>query len=475
MAVSEDLKDFIEYKLPYPLAVVYRNYRNQDEEDWQERTRLLVALFEITVKILASITIKSYLLDGGKDSNLNERLKSFTRPALGHWLEVLREGLKYFKDRPRTPLVNHLYEFLFGRLKCSEEIQQKAGRLARSLETAPPKADRLAYFDLLVTLRNKMAHGARLSPEEYRERFECVRPIVEAQLNDLRFMADYPIVYVSEVKVSSGLFDHIVQNCNGKDFERQRFRAEEPLDDHQLYICQFEDLKSAPVFALSLSPFMVFEYCTDCKREQIFFLNELRGKKIEFLSYQCGHLLTPPEHISDLQDIFDFLSGKVSVEDLFRGRVLGRKVPRTLVSPTQDEKAICARLVALGETCLLEERVEEAIAYLRKAVALDPDAEAAHFLLATALLYQGEAIDEAIHEYKEVTRLNPQNALAQLALGKIFIELGDSTAARARLALALEADPANQEARELLQTLGLSPVTGTFISVDPEETGSEKE
>jgi len=71
---------------------------------------------------------------------------------------------------------------------------------------------------------------------------------------------------------------------------------------------------------------------------------------------------------------------------------------------------------ALGETLLLDDKLEEGVHELRLAVALNPDSDAAHRTLGTAL-YRQQNLAEAEREFREAVHLNasPENHYALAA------------------------------------------------------------
>lgn len=123
------------------------------------------------------------------------------------------------------------------------------------------------------------------------------------------------------------------------------------------------------------------------------------------------------------------------------------------VGPSERDRALSDRLSGLAETALAEGDPGHAADHLRKALGLNPDNEDAHFLLATALLYDGQDVPAAVREYREVTRLNPHHFLAHLATALVLRELCDFPAAAASARAALSVDPASTEARALVAEL----------------------
>ncbi len=84
----------------------------------------------------------------------------------------------------------------------------------------------------------------------------------------------------------------------------------------------------------------------------------------------------------------------------------------------------------------------DAIADYREAVRLDPNSAMSHADLGTALAQQG-ALEEALAEFQEATRLDPTNTVFWLQLAEVYAPLGREEDALHSLELGLEADPGN--------------------------------
>jgi hypothetical protein len=121
--------------------------------------------------------------------------------------------------------------------------------------------------------------------------------------------------------------------------------------------------------------------------------------------------------------------------------------------PSERDRALSNGLSAMAENALAEGAATHAVESLRKALALNPDNEDAHFLLATALLHDGEDVLAAVREYREVTRLNPHHFLAHLAAALVLSELCEFGAALESAQAALRVDPTSAEARDLIAQL----------------------
>jgi len=95
---------------------------------------------------------------------------------------------------------------------------------------------------------------------------------------------------------------------------------------------------------------------------------------------------------------------------------------------------------------------EEAISYLRRAVAADPDFAEAHNNLGSMLL-QIDRMEEAAQHFAEAVRIKPEEALFHYNLGMTRAARGDLADAESCLEVVRRLDPGNQNARTQLDTI----------------------
>src|SRR5213592_2545664 len=93
-----------------------------------------------------------------------------------------------------------------------------------------------------------------------------------------------------------------------------------------------------------------------------------------------------------------------------------------------------------GTALQSEHRIDEAIAYYRRAIATQPDYAPAYNNLGTALREQ-KRIDEAVASYQQALKLQPQFATAHFNLANVLIEQGNPAAALDHFERALRMEP----------------------------------
>jgi len=95
-----------------------------------------------------------------------------------------------------------------------------------------------------------------------------------------------------------------------------------------------------------------------------------------------------------------------------------------------------------GTALVSQQRWDEAIVHLRKAIELDPKSTSAHLNLGLALSNKGQ-FDESIASYRRVLELEPTNSAAHNNLGVVHARKGDSDEAIACYRKAVEFNPKN--------------------------------
>jgi len=134
-------------------------------------------------------------------------------------------------------------------------------------------------------------------------------------------------------------------------------------------------------------------------------------------------------------------------------------------------------LFVLAKVDLARERYEDAIAALRRAVDGRPDWAQAHFLLGTALFFNGDAAG-ARSEVARSIELDPNGADAYKMQARIHARLGDHALAVEAGERALARDPADATlpvlvAQSLVHERRFDEALGRLLAVPEEKRGSE--
>lgn len=462
----------LEESVPYPIAQGLKSYRDIPMSRYSERLDALFKVCEVTTKLLAAMAAKLYLLDGATDEGFRSTLQAFRRPSLGSWVALLRGALSPASGRSDDDLLVLLKEWVESPISHDEDAWRGVENLARAVQIQRPKGalNNGKVLDFLVAFRNKtLGHGSRVTAHEYQERHDELLRVVAPWLSGLRSLEDYPLAFVEEVRVRRGDFYQTVRVGWGRELELREVRSDEPLLDNRLYCFRLSGDNLA-AFALDLSPFLLFHACPSCRTHQLFVFNG-QAKAVEYLSYGCGHFLIVDEPSGELVSIQRFLSGQMSLHQLFQGKILGRRIEPGPVGPSREARQRAAELVSVAQSILKSGLPSEAISALREALALNPDSEKAHLALGIAQLAGKEEPDHALQTLMRATKLNPDFAQAHYAVGHVARFLRRDDVAHESFARARSLDPSDRRFHVALADA--RPTSEADMGRDADEGGQQ--
>ena len=109
-----------------------------------------------------------------------------------------------------------------------------------------------------------------------------------------------------------------------------------------------------------------------------------------------------------------------------------------------------------GRACLDKGKYDDAIADYTEAIALDPNVATAYTIRGDAYAEKGE-FDRAIADFTKAIGLDPNDAITYYNRGYTYAKKGDEDQAIADFRKVLEIDPSDQDAKEGLKRLGVTP------------------
>ena len=458
---------------PFPVAAALKQYRDLRPERWSERAGALVSVAETVVKLVAAIAAKSLLTDGAPSEDFRRELAGFGQSSLGHWVGLLRTAFRSYEKLPRTDLVDALLRWYQERVGGDDAVRSAVGELCRLADLSPPsgKLSNAGILDLLAFYRNTAAHGSRLSDEEYRERLVPLQALVGHLVNGLAFLEAFPLCFVEEVVVSEGAYEVAARLSVGREFVQRSFKSPVSILDGRLYVMRFDDA-GCPTFALDLSPYALFRYCPTCKGAQVFFYNAVKGRSLQYLSYGCGHHLRLEDPTGDFAGIEEFLAGKIPLDTLLKGKVIGRSIGAIHVGASREGREKAARLSALGQEMLERGLAREALRHLAEADRLDTDSAENKLRLALAMLADGQPPGDVLATARQASRLAPDSARFPFANAQLLLLFQMPRSAAEEMRKAVSLDPADQAYREALAAL--PDVFVDAAEAPPEALGRER-
>jgi YD repeat-containing protein len=188
-------------RLPLPLAQMYGRANNTRTVLQLHQTAYY--LWEVALKLLGASAIVAYAERERTDPLVEERLRSLSRPSLGHWWEFIRRLVPVLADDGDAGFIA-VRDLVLGRTR--DDLPRAAGLDAALLEaleerTAPRSQVRVSeLFDRLVQYRNReMGHGAAgQRPAAFYERMgRALLAGVPELLGKLDVLAGRRLVYVA--------------------------------------------------------------------------------------------------------------------------------------------------------------------------------------------------------------------------------------------------------------------------------------
>jgi len=370
-----DLKAEILYQYPFPIAVTYLNADNAREAVAAHDQR--IRLFEVTLKLLASIVIAQYVRDRLGDARVKKALRGLVRPSLGQWNGFLREVLNAYRRAGRTDelFIPELYDAYHRRRQDRPAIARAYNEITNIVQdrtdSAATSVSLLQFCDAMVSYRNKTVGHGVINRYQCEQINEPLFDAMEEMLGQLDFFKAHRLVYIEQVRVRRGSYAHEMMSFMGSTPParmKEAFitdRPEEYRVEERLYLC----LRDQNVPELSLHPLVI------AHQGDILFLNESeRERDIEYLSYTTGQIKRPDRLIEDFRETFRFVLAKGALEPPLQD-------PPSLVStgvPSQP------RAYTLGCAALDKGDWTTAVDLLEQVTADDPDYKDAQAKLAQA-------------------------------------------------------------------------------------------
>lgn len=175
--------------LPYPIACFFRRIRASHAKD-PKRLKHILQTVEMVARFF-SIVVLSDLRDRVKNGQfpppptLKGYMEKLRRPSFGHWIEIMREGVRACKDLKQF-FMPELEDFVFTR-----------------------KGSLTSHFEALsnmVTLRNKFAHGD-MSVADIKRACETGESALTDIFSAMSFLSSYKTYFVKCIRVKKRRLD----------------------------------------------------------------------------------------------------------------------------------------------------------------------------------------------------------------------------------------------------------------------------
>ena len=269
---SVDWLSQVETGYPFPIAVSCRRLREDISAHVEDRDALrqLIRLkdcVETTVKYLSLVALSARLARGNPADALDKQIRErLVWPSLGTWIQ-----------RILLPLVQ------------SPEMRDDASMAPLAVLDGGSILNELREF---TSLRNRvLGHGIVRDPREDRADLNAWVPRINRVLDELRFLADWPLAQVQSIE-RQNVVSWMGADADGDvvPLESQRDAAIEAATRNGEFLLLLPDGR-----AISLYPFISLLICPRCSDQNRLFLYDSQRryttarKQTEMIEYSGGH------------------------------------------------------------------------------------------------------------------------------------------------------------------------------------------
>jgi hypothetical protein len=280
------LKQLIRDKYPFPISHAYVYLESRI--DPSDRYQALLACFEVTLKTIASITLANFMRNLQDDPTLGnvplfqDLLDTLRCPlSLGHWHALLHRTLRPYATRREQLVVPQLFDFYYRITEHGNVKTQK--RNVRIIQ----------HF---IQERNEEAHHrnrSQASAFQRQSRLPELTQDLDALLGELKFLADYPLLYVEHAEHHEGQWHYRANFAcgTGHPFCQRIWKTSLGINSHRCLLLNEE--KPA---VLELDPFVIVTSEGRLQQPDIFFFDGVFSSgRANFISYHVGDYIDPTD------------------------------------------------------------------------------------------------------------------------------------------------------------------------------------
>lgn len=254
--------------LPFPIAVTRRIIEGHSV--FHSKFTATIECAESVVRYCGAIVLAEQLrIDPTKGRTL---FKYFNRYAnFGSWIEKLEEALHFLKGNESTfSIIPEIQAFYFskhrGHIRRIKEIRDE-----------------------------KHGHGGTLSDSAYKDLYEGLICELDATLEGLAFMTEYPLIVVTQTDVREMDFEYQIVKLMGDNVI---------FTKDTLHTTSLRLAKDTPYIlderrqqVLSLPPFLIFETCPNCHIQETFFLEHTSSDELTYHTHRANHRLYTKKYL----------------------------------------------------------------------------------------------------------------------------------------------------------------------------------
>lgn len=289
MFENQALDQLIREKYPFPISHTYGYLESRIEPE--DRYQALLACFEVTLKTITAIAVANFMHDVQENpdiGNVNmfrDLLEILGRPlSLGHWNKLLQLTLRPYAAYREYLIMPELFDFYF-RVTDSGKVKSQS--------------QRVQLIQRFIQERNEEAHHRNRSQTSTLQRQAELAPLEKDMgvlLADLRFLADYPWLYVENAQHHDGQWHYRANYACGNNhpFRQQTWRTTLGVNSRRCLVVN----EAAPAL-LELYPFTIITAEGRLQQPDIFFFDGIFSSgRANFMNYHIGDYIDPKDAVS---------------------------------------------------------------------------------------------------------------------------------------------------------------------------------
>lgn len=286
MQSDSAMKQLIREEFPFPISHAYTYLESRVDPD--DRYAALMTCFEVTLKTIASIALANFMRDIQEDPKLGnahlfqDLLDVLSRPlSLGHWHSLLRLTLRPYAAQRERLIVPELFDFYYRVTEHGNIKSQKQN---------------VQIIQRFIQERNEEAHHRNRSQTSTFQRQSMLAELsqdLDTLLRELRFLADYELLYVEHAEHHSGTWHYQANfaSGNGYPFRQQTWKTTLGINSRR---CLLVD--EAETAVLELDPFVIVTSEGRLQQPDIFFFDGMFSSgRANFMNYHVGDYIDPTD------------------------------------------------------------------------------------------------------------------------------------------------------------------------------------
>ena len=309
MPKDRALSQLIRDRYPFPISHAFTYLESR--VDPGDRYQALLTCFEVTLKTIASIALANFVIDVQDDPEMGDAylfqdlVDTLNRPlSLGHWHELLRRTLRPYHTHQERLIAPPLFDFYY---RLTEH---------GNVRTRSPNIQIIQRF---TEERNEEFHHRSRSQGSTFQRKLALNELegeLEALLGELRFLAEYPLLYVEHAEHQEGQWSYRANFAHGNSYPFRQSTWTTPLAVNSNRCLLLNEDQHA---ALELDPFVIVTWEGRLQQPDIFFFDGIFSSgRANFMSYHVGDYVEPNDESSPASVASDAV---ISLLKMFRNRI----------------------------------------------------------------------------------------------------------------------------------------------------------